>query len=35
MTRHRSNFEPGTARWALRKAQWRAFGIPDADMKNQ
>ena len=33
MPKYRSNFEPGTTRWALRKAQWRALGIPDADME--
>jgi dihydroxy-acid dehydratase len=33
MTKYRSNFEPGTTRWALRKAQWRALGISDADME--
>lgn len=32
MTAYRSNFEPGTTRWAIRKAQWRALGISDADM---
>ncbi len=29
---YRSNFEPGTTRWAIRRAQWRALGISDADM---
>ncbi len=33
MERYRSNFEPGTTRWAVRKAQWRALGISDADME--
>ena len=33
MKKYRSNFEPGTTRWALRKAQWRALGISDADME--
>jgi len=33
MPKYRSNFEPGTTRWALRKAQWRALGIPEADME--
>lgn len=33
MKKYRSNFEPGTTRWALRKAQWRALGIPEADME--
>jgi dihydroxy-acid dehydratase len=33
MNKYRSNFEPGTTRWALRKAQWRALGISDADME--
>ncbi|SDY61525.1 dihydroxy-acid dehydratase [Citreimonas salinaria] len=28
----RSNFEPGTSRWAVRRAQWRALGLSDADM---
>jgi len=28
----RSNFTPGTVRWATRRAQWRALGISDADM---
>jgi len=28
----RSNFEPGSPRWATRRAQWRALGITDADM---
>ncbi len=28
----RSNFEPGTSRWAVRRAQWKALGISDADM---
>ena len=26
----RSNFEPGTTRWAIRRAQWRALGLGDA-----
>lgn len=29
----RSNFEPGSPRWALRKAQWRALGLNDDDLK--
>lgn len=29
----RSNLEPGTALWAGRRAQWRALGISDEDMK--
>ncbi|MEE8395516.1 MAG: dihydroxy-acid dehydratase, partial [bacterium] len=29
----RSNFEYGTSRWAVRRAQWRALGISDADME--
>nr|WP_246405761.1 dihydroxy-acid dehydratase [Modestobacter versicolor] len=29
----RSNFEPGTTRWAMRRAQWTALGIPEADME--
>jgi len=28
----RSNFEPGTSRWATRRAQWRALGLTDEDM---
>jgi len=32
MTRLRSNFEPGTTRWAMRRAQWTALGLTDADM---
>ncbi len=28
----RSNFEYGTSRWAVRRAQWRALGLTDADM---
>lgn len=35
MTRrdYRSNFEPGTTRWAIRRAQWRALGLTDEDMQ--
>jgi len=34
MTRKlRSNFEPGTSFWAVRRAQWRALGLTDADME--
>jgi dihydroxy-acid dehydratase len=29
----RSNFERGTSRWAVRRAQWKALGIADADME--
>lgn len=29
----RSNFEPGTPRWAARRAQWKALGLSDADME--
>jgi dihydroxy-acid dehydratase len=29
----RSNFEPGSFREAVRRAQWRALGISDADMQ--
>lgn len=29
----RSNFEPGTSRWAVRRAQWRALGLTEADME--
>lgn len=32
MKNYRSNFEPGTTRWAIRRAQWRALGISEADM---
>ncbi|MGD9942075.1 MAG: dihydroxy-acid dehydratase [Burkholderiaceae bacterium] len=32
-SRYRSNFEPGTTRWAIRRAQWRALGLSDADME--
>jgi len=33
MTRElRSNFEPGTTRWAIRRAQWRALGLSEEDM---
>ena len=28
----RSNFEPGSSRWAVRRAQWRALGLTDEDM---
>jgi len=28
----RSNFEPGTSRWATRRAQWRALGLTDEDI---
>lgn len=31
-SRLRSNFEPGTSRWAVRRAQWRALGLSDEDM---
>lgn len=31
--KYRSNFEPGTTRWALRKAQWQALGLSDDDME--
>lgn len=27
----RSNFEPGSTRWAVRRAQWVAMGIPEED----
>lgn len=34
MTRKlRSNFERGTFRWAVRRAQWRALGLSDADLE--
>jgi dihydroxy-acid dehydratase len=29
----RSNFDRGTSRWAVRRAQWRALGLTDADME--
>lgn len=29
----RSNFEPGTTRWAVRLAQWKALGLTDEDME--
>jgi dihydroxy-acid dehydratase len=29
----RSNFEPGTTREAVRRAQWKALGLSDADMR--
>ena len=29
----RSNFEPGTPRWATRRAQWTALGLTDEDME--
>jgi len=32
MTTLRSNYEPGTSRWATRRAQWLALGLSDADM---
>lgn len=28
----RSNFEPGTTRWAVRRAQWLAMGLTEADL---
>lgn len=31
--RYRSNFEPGTTRWAVRRAQWRALGVSAEDME--
>ena len=34
MTRKlRSNFERATSLWAVRRAQWRALGLTDADME--
>lgn len=30
--RLRSNFEPGSSRWATRRAQWRALGLTDEDL---
>ncbi|MBV9451499.1 MAG: dihydroxy-acid dehydratase [Streptosporangiaceae bacterium] len=32
MTDLRSNFEPGTSRWATRRAQWLALGLTDEDL---
>jgi len=29
----RSNFEPGSPRWAVRRAQWRALGLTEADLE--
>lgn len=29
----RSNFPPGTPRWAVRRAQWKALGLSDADFE--
>lgn len=29
----RSNFEPGTTRWAMRRAQWSALGLTPQDME--
>ena len=29
----RSNFEPGSTRWAVRHAQWSAMGIAEADFE--
>ena len=31
--RLRSNFEPGSPRWAVRRAQWRALGLTEADLE--
>jgi dihydroxy-acid dehydratase len=31
-TELRSNYEYGTSRWAVRKAQWRALGLTDEEM---
>ena len=33
MTPLRSNFEPGTTRWAMRRAQWTALGLTPGDME--
>ncbi|HEY7484951.1 MAG TPA: dihydroxy-acid dehydratase [Streptosporangiaceae bacterium] len=33
MTKLRSNFEPGSALWAMRRTHWKALGIPDEDME--
>jgi dihydroxy-acid dehydratase len=32
VTALRSNYEPGTSRWATRRAQWLALGLSDEDM---
>ncbi|MBO0456004.1 dihydroxy-acid dehydratase [Enterococcus hulanensis] len=29
----RSNFEPGTTRWAVRRTQWKSMGMTDEDME--
>ena len=29
----RSNFVPGTPSWAVRRAQWKALGLTDADLE--
>jgi dihydroxy-acid dehydratase len=29
----RSNFPRGSSLWAVRRAQWRALGLTDADME--
>ncbi|WP_213989187.1 dihydroxy-acid dehydratase [Sodalis sp. dw_96] len=29
---YRSNFKPGSTRWAVRRSQWRSMGISDEDM---
>src|SRR6185437_5169841 len=29
----RSNFTPGTTRWAMRRAQWTALGLTDEDLE--
>src|SRR6266545_5961326 len=31
--RLRSNFEPGSPLWAVRRAQWKALGLSDEDME--
>jgi dihydroxy-acid dehydratase len=31
--RLRSNFEPGSPRWAVRRAQWRSLGLTDEDLE--
>lgn len=33
MRRYRSNFEPGTTQWAVRRAQWAALGLSPEDME--
>src|SRR5271165_1792699 len=30
---YRSNFKPGTTRWAVRRTHWRSMGIREEDME--